>query len=265
MGMSLDIQIPTGEKEPNGLPGQWFPTSFPLASVVVSNPQPLLSNAFFVPSLVAREDCVELIHQMGRSGQEAPVGKHGYGGAGGDIGSVRATGWSVALAEGLWSRFQVFFTQERVMTKYTATDWFCLGARKEHLRWKAVGVSPLLRFMRYESGGEHYGHYDMGFDYGDGRRTLVSFVLYLNDVAETAGGTTRFLDDEQGTVPVSKRNFSDWSVRAEEDQVLVEVLPQCGGVLFFDHRMCHDVAPYVGRESRFIVRGDIVFFAVEKD
>ena len=146
----------------------------------------------------------------------------------------------------------------------TPTDWYACAERKEYRYWKAIAVSPLLRFMRYEHGGEHYGHYDMAFDYGDGRRTLVSFILYLNTVEQGKGGHTRFLKDGQEHVPTRERVFEDWNQRAVATEVMASVRPEQGKVLFFDHRVCHDVSKYQGVSSRIIIRGDIVYRAVRK-
>ena len=149
------------------------------------------------------------------------------------------------------------------MSDTTPTDWYALSQRREYRRWRGIAVSPLLRFMKYEAGGEHYGHYDMGYDYGDGRRTLVSFVVYLTTVADNDGGRTRFLRDGQQELPIWQRNHADWRERASVNQILQSVRPQQGAVLFFDHRICHDVEPYTGLTPRIIIRGDIVYLQCE--
>ena len=256
--------LPKADKPPQGLPGQWYPEHFNFSSSKPAPMQTVAEQAFFVPKLISDKDCKQLIQQMRNSGQAAPVGINGYM-EGSDLqtGSIRATGWSPELASELWKLFQPYFSHIREMNDYTSTDWYAFNERKEHRRWKAIGVSPLLRFMRYEAGGEHYGHYDMGFDYGDGRRTLVSFVVYLTDVPAGAGGATRLLIDGQEHLPVYERKLEDWERRARETEVIGKVNPQKGGVFFFDHRICHDVELYTGQPPRIIIRGDIVFYALE--
>jgi hypothetical protein len=123
-----------------------------------------------------------------------------------------------------------------------------------------VGLSPVLRFMRYDPGGKHLCHYDAGFDYGDGRRTLLSVVFYLSDAPKS--GATRFVRDGQEAMPVCERDFSDWSRETRNDEVIAAVHPAGGDVLVFDHRLCHDVQLWEGPGSRIIVRGDVVYEAI---
>jgi hypothetical protein len=114
--------------------------------------------------------------------------------------------------------------------------------------------------MRYDPGGRHLGHYDAGFDYGDGRRTLLSAVFYLSDA--TSSGTTRFIRDGQEHKPVCERDFSDWSRDARDDEVVAAVFARAGDALAFDHRLCHEVARWDGPGSRVIVRADVVYEAI---
>ena len=60
------------------------------------------------------------------------------------------------------------------------------------------------------------------------------------------------------------RLFEDWKRQAKPEEVVASVRPEKGKVLFFDHRICHDVEKYLGNKSRIIIRGDIVFWALEK-
>ena len=149
------------------------------------------------------------------------------------------------------------------MLDTTPTDWFAHEQRKEHRLWKAIAVSPLMRFMCYEQSGQHLPHYDMGYDYGDGRRTLMSVVLFLNDIPFSHGGQTRFIDDNQSLLHVGQRNYDDWTRTALPTEIISSIQPSCGGALFFYHRLCHDVSPYTGVSSRYIIRTDIIFRAIE--
>jgi hypothetical protein len=143
------------------------------------------------------------------------------------------------------------------MTDLTPTDWWQKNPTKAR-KWRAVGVSPLLRFMRYEKGGQHYAHYDAAYVYEDPKvRTLMSFVLYLT--TNENGGATRFIRDGQHTVPILERNHADWDRPVEKDEVLLSVSPRKGRLVMFDHRLCHDVEPYAGNEPRIIIRGDVIY------
>lgn len=194
-----------------------------------------------------------------------------------EVGSMRATAWSPELADIFWKRWDNIirgFFPERIMSDFSPTDWYAMPAtgcnpeRREHRYWKPVGISPVLRFMKYEQGGEHNTHYDMGYDYegrdpNDHRRTLMSFVLYLTTCEEGTGGCTRFIEDGQADILTVQRNHEDWTERARHDQVLESSHPVKGKLMIFDHRMAHDVEPYTGSTPRIIIRGDVIFEAVD--
>jgi len=116
--------------------------------------------------------------------------------------------------------------------------------------------------MRYEPGGHHLVHYDAGYDYGDGRRTLSSVVLFLTPAADGSGGAVRFLHDGQAHLPVRERNHDDWRREADPHEVAFAVAPRRGAALLFDHRRCHDVEQWRGPGSRVSIRGDVVYEAV---
>jgi hypothetical protein len=204
-------------------------------------------------------DCVRLASLFEGSGRAVPVGVEGR--PGGDdprVGSRRATAWSPALAQALWPRLRSAMPERLAVTDTTPTDWHAPSA---HRRWRAEGVNPVLRFMVYARGGRHHGHYDNAYDFGDGRRTLVSFVLYLTDVRPEDGGRTRFLRDGQEALAVWDRSHRDWPREALAHEVLLGVTPRRGAALLFFHRRCHDIERYDGAPPRVIVRGDLVYRA----
>lgn len=231
-------------------------------------PPPLLAQHIIPPAV-----CDRIVEFMMRAPRLAPVSVQGMAGSPGGpadseptndkVGSLRTTTWSPPLAAQLEGVFESLplCRGDRVMNDYTATDWWQEGM---HRRWRYVGVSPMLRYMRYEEGGEHYAHYDAAFIYPDPTyRTLTSVVIYLST---NSSGATRFVRDNQSTVPVWNRRHEDWSRRVVTDEVVASSLPTKGSVLFFDHRLCHDVAPYDGAEgSRIIIRGDLIYHAVTHD
>jgi len=258
------MNIPCDEHPPKNLPGQWFPPPIELDTLnnnlkVIS----MMGGVFLVNNVCTEKDCEKLISAMNLHAIEAPVGVSGYSVDLSQPGSHRATAWAPELRKQLWQKCQMVIEPIRVMNEFTPTDWFALDGRKEWTRWQPVQMSPLLRFMRYRAGGQHYGHYDMGYDYGDGRRSLVSFVLYLTSVKDNTGGATRFLNDGQETIPIRNRNHKDWTRPATSKEVICSVQPIQGTMLFFDHRLCHDVELYTGATDRLIIRGDIVYWALE--
>ncbi|MDB4934109.1 MAG: hypothetical protein JWP87_1081 [Labilithrix sp.] len=209
-----------------------------------------------VTRAITHGDCRRLREAMDSFAHAEPVGVTGvreahdaYG-----IGSVRATAWSPELARALGKRLRPALPSVRFLDDFTPTDRF------GHRTYRLVGLSPLLRFMRYEPGGRHLCHYDAGFDYGDGRRTLLSAVFYLTDAPDS--GATRFVRDGQDSLPVRERDFSDWSRDTRDDEVVLCVHPARGDVLVFDHRLCHDVQRWDGPGARVIIRADVVYEAV---
>lgn len=252
------------------MPGEWLPPSDLLlhpqqlqmrTETLAVHPQSLTLLAHHV---LDKQNCELLAAAMDASGCGCPVDVFGFSGedARGGIrtaasaearGSWRATAWAPELARQLWLFLEPAIPEIRQMEDFTATDW------APHRRWRKVGLSPVLRFMRYDSGGQHCCHYDQSFDYGDGRRTLLSVVFYLSEVAEGAGGRTRFVRDGQEETPVGQRNFGDWTRLTRADEVILGVRPQLGSALIFDHRLCHDVEHFSGATPRIIVRGDVVF------
>lgn len=248
---------------PGAIPGAWTPPPIALdpleglpAVEPIALPEGLARRARRV--LTAR-DCATLRAAMEASGAAEPVGvtgvRDGYG-----VGSLRATAWSPALAAGLWERLRPAVPSVRFLGPRDPTDAFATATRAGHRSWRAVGLSPLLRFMRYAPGGRHLCHYDAAYDYGDGRRTLLSVVFYLTDAP--ASGATRFVRDGQEMTPVAARDLGDWTRDTRDDEVLAAVHPTEGDALVFDHCLCHDVARWEGPGERVIVRADVVYEAI---
>lgn len=247
------------------LPGAWDPpkiTLEPLGELPAVERLELPGFALVADQVLTSGDCQALIAAMHASGQEEPVGVTGLRGSMG-AGSVRATTWSPELAQTLFARLAPVLPSVRFLDALSPTDGFATATRTGHQVWRLVGLSPILRFMRYEQGGRHLCHYDAGFDYGDGRRTLLSVVFYLT-LAE-GSGATRFVRDGQDLLPTSHRDFSDWSRDTLENEVITRVEARPGRALVFDHRLCHDVERWEGKTSRVIIRADVVYEAIPED
>ena len=253
---------PREERRPPNVPGSWEPSGAlaraltPLTGLPKSEAVDVGAGfAIVAKGALTAVDVALLRDAMKAAGTEAPVGVTGYASAmNGEIGSWRATGWSVDLAAALYARLHPVLPSVRFLDDHAFTD-----AHGQHA-WRIVGLSPLLRFMRYPPGGRHLCHYDAAYDYGDGRRTLLSVVFYLTDA--TATGATRFVRDGQEHLPTSRRCFDDWTRDTLDSEVLASVLPRAGDVLVFDHRLCHDVQRWDGPGDRIIIRGDVVYEAI---
>lgn len=248
---------------PGALPGEWDPPPIALAAVAglprweaVGLPHGF---AIRIRAALGAADCERLREAMARAGCAEPVGvtgiRDGYG-----IGSMRATAWSPELASALCERIRPALPSVRFLDERSFTDAFATDTREGHRSWRLVGMSPLLRFMRYSPGGRHLCHYDAGYDYGDGRRTLLSVVFYLSDAP--ASGATRFVRDGQELMRSCERSFDDWARDTRDDEVIASVRPVAGDVLVFDHRVCHDVERWDGPGDRVIIRADVVYEAI---
>jgi len=167
------------------------------------------------------------------------------------VGNYRLSTWSPEIAAALWERLQGLLPPIRAMDPYTPTD------HDNHPLWKPVGVSPLLRFIRYEEGGQLVAHYDATFVQDETHRTLQSLVIYLTS---NEHGATRFLVDPQADKRVDEMDFSDWDRAGESDEVLFRCPPFRAEGIVFDHRLLHDGEPLGDLESeKIIIRTDSMY------
>ena len=214
------------------------------------------SHAFFVDDFLSDMDCANIIKFMNQAPNMSPVSVQGnQDHLDNRIGSVRTTMWNMSFAEQLWKLFlKNKLDHKRLFGPESLTDWWQHGEKD---CWETVAISPMIRYMKYQKGGQHYAHYDAAYIYPDTNyRSLMSIVLYLTD-NET--GATRFIDDGQ-TGHVKYRNHEDWIREAKDEEVIAKIKPRRGKLLIFDHRMCHDVEQYDGAEGdRIIIRGDLIF------
>jgi hypothetical protein len=206
--------------------------------------------------LLSEQDVLAMLQLFRDAPKVAQVGllgiskeKGGYG-----QGSKRTSFWAPKLAEQLY-QLLVPFLKVREMHDHSRTDWWQEGF---HRKWQPIGLSPLLRFMTYSKGSQHYPHYDAAFMYPDSRyRSLMSVLFYLTTHQKT--GATRLLKDGQDQLPEWERQHEDWHQRASKEIVYESVSPQAGRVFLFDHRILHDAEVFEGEGERILVRGDLVF------
>ncbi|KAH6665468.1 hypothetical protein B0J14DRAFT_232462 [Halenospora varia] len=171
-----------------------------------------------------------------------------------EIGSYRVTAYDEEIARLLWDRIAPSLAPVRTMGDFTPTDW------NGYPIWRPVGINPMLRFIRYEKGGALVPHYDSGFDFGDGKRhTLMSVVITLTPPSQESGGNTRFLLDRERFLPLDERDYADHPLLSPSSEVLVVVPAKRGDVLVFDHRILHDASAWNAKDSRIILRTDIIF------
>ena len=240
------------------LPGGWEPqTAFKMdAPNPAATLEKIAEQIWLLHNVLSPADCTQLIERMQQSGKAFPVSIQGREDIVNEqIGSVRATAWCPSLAQQFWQKIKPVIPTKKITHESSPTDWW---QEKAYYHWQAIGVSPLLRFMKYQAGGQHYAHYDAAFIYPDARyRSLMSIVFYLTTNKES--GATRFIKDHQEHLPTPERDHRDWYRATKEEEVLHAVYPKQGNVLIFDHRICHDVQKYLGDKDRIIIRGDLVF------
>jgi hypothetical protein len=124
------------------------------------------------------------------------------------------------------------------------------------ITWIAYGISPVLRFIKYEKSGVLIPHYDSPFIYNKNYRTLKSVVIYLTE-PKNDEGATRFINDINFNVPLSKRNLEDKTEVAKNEDVILRVSPDLGSALVFNHRILHDSEPVI--TGKCIIRADIIY------
>lgn len=167
------------------------------------------------------------------------------------IGNFRLSNFNEGFADVLWRRLKPLLPEVRECDAFTPTD------HDNHVRWKPVGVNPLMRFIRYEEGGQLVAHYDGTYAKTDEQRTLMSLVIYLTT---NKTGHTRFLRDPQAGKFMDDMDFSDWDRAGNADEVIFANPPKAGSALLFDHRLLHDGEPIgEGEGEKIIIRTDIIF------
>jgi len=106
--------------------------------------------------------------------------------------------------------------------------------------WRVSGLNERLRLCRYGPGQRFGIHRDGVHHRGTRERSLLTFMVYLNDAAEFSGGSTRFFP-ERGAPP------SDLTVS-----------PTAGTLILFRHDLWHD-GEEVGRGVKYVLRSDILY------
>ncbi len=135
-----------------------------------------------------------------------------------------------SLATELWHRL------ERLLPEYWSHREARVGGTYE-----ACGLNERIRFYRYEPGERFAIHRDGVFarDDGSGERSMLTFLLYLNDGFE--GGHTAILEPGQ------------------QSQVIE---PIEGMLCCFEHRLLHEGTTLVdGR--KYVLRSDVMYHPIE--
>ncbi|MBA2543154.1 MAG: 2OG-Fe(II) oxygenase [Deltaproteobacteria bacterium] len=97
---------------------------------------------------------------------------------------------------------------------------------------RPVGTNERFRAYRYEPGQRFAPHFDGCFRRNDSERSELTFMVYLND--GFSGGSTQFHDYE------------------------VDVRPQVGMALLFQHRVLHEGC-VVNSGTKYVLRSDVMY------
>ncbi|MCP3061274.1 2OG-Fe(II) oxygenase [Myxococcus sp. K38C18041901] len=104
--------------------------------------------------------------------------------------------------------------------------------RRLERTWELCGANERLRCYRYEAGEYFAPHYDGAFVRDRNERSLLTYLVYLNDGAE--GGATNFLDLGRS------------------------VAPRRGMALVFNHHLYHEGATVTGG-LKYVLRTDLMY------
>jgi len=108
-----------------------------------------------------------------------------------------------------------------------------------HNRWEPLGLNERLRFYRYDPGQKFDWHRDGHFARDENERSLLTFMVYLNEECE--GGETLF----------GQRNDTAY-------EVVRRVRPKTGTALMFLHRLLHK-GDTVDNGQKYVMRTDVMF------
>jgi predicted 2-oxoglutarate/Fe(II)-dependent dioxygenase YbiX len=102
------------------------------------------------------------------------------------------------------------------------------------------GLNERLRFYRYDEGQKFDWHRDGYYESPSGKRSFLTFMIYLNDGSD--GGETLFT--KLGGLYLSEDDLS--------------VKPRRGMALLFDHRILH-TGSTVTRGRKYVLRTDVMY------
>ncbi len=172
-----------------------------------------------VDGVLSPEECRALIERIEAAGPE--------------LASINALGGPL-IDERVRNNTRVIFDDEALAALLFARVRATVPERMMGMR--LVGANERLRCYRYAPGQRFAAHYDGSFARDERERSLLTFMVYLNE--GFAGGATALLDLE------------------------VEVAPRTGRALLFQHALLHEGAE-VTQGVKYAVRSDLMFRAEE--
>jgi hypothetical protein len=108
-------------------------------------------------------------------------------------------------------------------------------------KWTPVGLNERLRLYRYDVGQLFNWHYDGHFSRSNGERSMLTFMVYLNDDFE--GGATSFSQVDYGVPSIGD---------------MLRITPVKGMALLSQHPILHrGDAVTAGR--KYVLRTDVMY------
>lgn len=166
-----------------------------------------------------------------------------------ETGSYRLSIYSEEIAKILWERIKHINLDINV----DAIENPDLG---HHKNWKAIGINPLFRFIKYKKNNLLVNHYDSPYIFDNNTRTLKSMVIYLTTNTE---GKTRFFNDEQLNKNLSERSYEDSKTCGNIKDLKFSIQPKENKCVIFNHNLLHDSEPLTNDKEKIIIRTDIIY------
>jgi hypothetical protein len=263
-----DLSLPTtyaGVVPLFDLGPQVLPTEQPYRQAKVVSTLTAPARIWQIQDLLEPAECRHLLTEVMKQ-TWTPADQHGTAHDHDDqlaIGSWRASCFSQEFANRLWSRLSAAIR----LPELTMPPAHRGPNQQTPLTWAPVGISPLLRFIRYTyqptspgslPSGTLLPHYDAPFAYSKTKSTQLSLVLCL-DTHDTSGGATRFIAESPQVLSKSPRAYADWSRPPEPSEVLWSTVIPIGSALIFPHRTLHDSSPVKSPPHKLILRTDVIY------
>ena len=115
--------------------------------------------------------------------------------------------------------------------------------------WRVYSVNTRLRFCRYTQNQRFNIHQDGVHHRAPDLRSMLTFMIYLNDGSEFAGGDTLFFASGPRASPGA-------------NPVVARVRPKMGSLILFDHGIWH-AGETVTAGTKYIMRSDVLFRRVD--
>lgn len=115
------------------------------------------------------------------------------------------------------------------------------AVERDGRRWRLVGLNERFRCCRYRGGQRFAIHRDGAYVRSPTVRSLLTFMVYLNDAAEFTGGATRYFASRDASAPP-----------------VAVVRPEVGALVVFGHDVWHE-GEAVHTGTKYVLRSDVLY------